>query len=158
MQSNCNFKCRTEIKEYILQPRIKNVARGGQYRVQKYRCTILRYFFSTDTDTHGTFSKMIPKYWYRGTFSKKIWYFQVFVISNGLKIKLSLSLWSGANKFLTPKYTLAARAMVTSLHSHFRIFYDDDHDDIIKKYLVFLVFYHLSVENQTISFSLEWSY
>ena len=49
-------------------------------------------FFSTDTGTHGTFSKMIPKYWYRGTFSKKIWYFQFFVITNGLKIKVSLSL------------------------------------------------------------------
>ena len=29
-----------------------------------------RYFFSTGTD--GTFSKMVPKYRYRGTFFKKV--------------------------------------------------------------------------------------
>ena len=46
--------------------------KGGQYRVQKYRGT----FFGTSTD--GTFSKMVPKYRYRGTFLKKYSVFLAF--------------------------------------------------------------------------------
>ena len=42
------------------------VLKGGQYQVQKYRGTVPRYFFSTGTGTDGTFSKMVPKYRYRG--------------------------------------------------------------------------------------------
>ena len=37
-----------------------------------------RYFFSTGTGTDGTFSKMVPKYWYRGTFLKKYSVFLAF--------------------------------------------------------------------------------
>ena len=37
-----------------------------------------RYFFSTGTDTDGTFPKMVPKYRYRGTFLKKYSVFLAF--------------------------------------------------------------------------------
>ena len=50
--------------------------KGGQYRVQKYRGTVPPYFFSTGTN--GTFSKMVPKYRYRGTFLKKYSVFLAF--------------------------------------------------------------------------------
>ena len=69
-----------------------------------------RYFFNTDTGTDVTFPKMVPKYRYRGAFfQKSIRYFQCFAINHILKIKLSLSLWRGVNKFLTPKYTATVR-------------------------------------------------
>ena len=66
------------------------------------------------------------------TSSKSIWYFQFFVITYRLKIKPSLSLWSGATKFLTPIYTFAVRVIATSLHLQFRVLYYNGHDDIIE--------------------------
>ena len=82
-------------------------------------------------------------YQYRGTFFKSIRYFQLFVINHRLKIKLFISLWSGANKFLTPKYNATVRSkegfkvrlpvmtieyhvIAKSLHPQFCIICDDD--------------------------------
>ena len=53
---------------------------------------------------------MVPKYRYRGTFSEKYSVFSI-VIPYQLKIELFFSLWSGANKFLTPKYNKKTKMM-----------------------------------------------
>ena len=55
---------------------LQHLTKGGQYRAQKYRGTVPRYFFSTGTD--GIFPKMVPKYRYRGTFLKKYSVFLAF--------------------------------------------------------------------------------
>ena len=65
-----------------------------------------RYFFSTGTDTDGTFSKIVPMYRYRCTFLKTNRYFQFFIITYRLKF---FSFWSAANKFLIPKYSVTVR-------------------------------------------------
>ena len=91
-----------------------------------------RYFFSTDTGTDSTFSKKVPKYPYRGIFLKKYSIFSVFCYHLSLENQI-ISFWSGANKFLTPKYTvtvpskerfkvcLPTMSVATSLHPQFRI-------------------------------------
>ena len=71
---------------------IELIIRGGQYRVQKYRGTVARYFFITVTGTDGTFSKMVPKYRYRDTFLKKYSVFSVFYHSSIENQTQSLSL------------------------------------------------------------------
>ena len=54
---------------------------------------------------------MIPKYRYRGTFVKKILVFSVFCYYLSIKNQIiSLSLWSGANKFSAPKYNVTVHS------------------------------------------------
>ena len=75
----------------------------------KYRSNAA--LFSTVTGTDGTFSRMIPKYRYRGTFVKKNSVFSVFCYYLSIKnLTISLSLWSGANKFSAPKYTVTVHS------------------------------------------------
>ena len=64
-------------------------------------------FVSTVIDY--TFSKMVPKYRYRGTYFKKVFgIFRLCVITYRLKIKLSL--YISANKCSTPKYSVTAHS------------------------------------------------
>ena len=57
--SNCSCGEGTAKQKFILQVPFVYVARGGQYRVQKYRGT----FFSTGTGTVGTWNRLpVPRY------------------------------------------------------------------------------------------------
>ena len=70
------------------------------YRVTfLYRYRYRRYFFK------NLFEVLVLRYF----FKKSIRYFQFFVFTYRLKIKLSLSLWSGVKKNLTPKYTVRSK-------------------------------------------------
>ena len=85
---------------------MRDMTKGGQYRVEKYRGTFL---VSLPVAT-VLFQK---RYRSTGTavlFEKSFLYFQFF-ITYRLKIKLfSLSFWIRANKFLTPKYSVTVHS------------------------------------------------